>query len=128
MFRPRAVFLLLLIILSCACVAQDQPDKTEAILNFPSRFFTRIQQKTVSLNDQLTHQTEKYLQRMQRREQRLYRKLYKIDSSAAKNLFADAFSYFMRVGTHMSTCTIGKVIRIELVFEMRNIAGLKKDL
>jgi len=112
MFRPRAVFLLLLIILSCACVAQDQPDKTEAILNFPSRFFTRIQQKTFSINDQLTHQTEKYLQRMQRREQRLYRKLYKIDSAAAKNLFADASQQYAALGQRLASDTGGNSLHL----------------
>ena len=88
MLRSRAVFLLLLILLSYACTAQEQSDKADAVINFPSRFFSRIQQKTVRLDNQLTRQTEKYLQRLQRREQRLYKKLYKVDSMGAKALFA----------------------------------------
>jgi len=40
------------------------------------------------LDQQFTRQTEKYLQKMARREERLRKKLYKVDSTAAKNLFA----------------------------------------
>jgi len=65
MFRPRVVFLLLLTILSYTCVAQEQPDKAEVVLNFPSRFFSRIQHKTASLDEQLSLQTANYLQRIQ---------------------------------------------------------------
>ncbi|MBN8854125.1 MAG: hypothetical protein BGO55_07010 [Sphingobacteriales bacterium 50-39] len=52
MLRHRAAFLLLFTILSYACVAQDQPDKVDAVLNFPSRFFSRIQHKTTGLDEQ----------------------------------------------------------------------------
>jgi hypothetical protein len=38
----------------------------------------------------LTRQTEKYLQRLARREEKIRRKLYKIDSAAAKELFANS--------------------------------------
>jgi hypothetical protein len=38
----------------------------------------------------LTRQTEKYLQRLARREEKIRRKLYKIDSAAAKDLFANS--------------------------------------
>jgi len=84
----RSSILLLLTCLCFACTAQELPDNGGGILNFPSKFFNRIQQKTAGVNDQLTRQTERYLQQMQRRERRLYRRLYKIDSSGAKKLFA----------------------------------------
>ena len=63
---------------------------TNKILNFPSKLFSRIQHKTADLDRQLTKQTEKYLQRMMKREDRLRKKIYKIDSTAAKNLFANS--------------------------------------
>src|SRR5258707_1256426 len=85
---PRAAILLLLTFLSYASFAQDQPDKATGVLTFPSRLFHKIQNKTASLDDQLTRQTQKYLRRMARREARLQRKLFKVDSSAAKSLFA----------------------------------------
>lgn len=85
---PQTATLLLFCTLTLSCFAQDQPDKATAIINFPSKFFSRIGHKTASLDEQLTRQTEKYLQKMARREERLRKKLYKVDSNAAKNLFA----------------------------------------
>ncbi|MBN9386146.1 MAG: hypothetical protein J0H74_35640 [Chitinophagaceae bacterium] len=84
----QTAILLLCCILTLSCFAQDQPDKVTAIINLPSKFFNRVQHKTANLDAQLTRQTEKYLQKMARREERLRRKLYKVDSSAAKTLFA----------------------------------------
>jgi hypothetical protein len=85
---PQTAILLLLCCLSYPCFAQDQPDKATAIINLPSKFLHRIQRKTANLDEQLTRQTEKYLQKMATREERLRKKLYKVDSNAAKNLFA----------------------------------------
>ncbi len=83
----QTAILLLCCTLSLSCFAQ-QPDKATAIIDVPSKFFNRIQHKTASLDVQLTRQTEQYLQKMARQEERLRRKLYKVDSNAAKTLFA----------------------------------------
>src|SRR5690242_1545877 len=98
MLRHRVAFLLLLTISSYACTAQEQPDKADAVINFPSRCFNRIRQKTAGLDNQLTRQTEKYLQRLQRREQRLYKKLYKVDSVGAEALFAGVADQYASLG------------------------------
>jgi len=84
---PRSAILLLLLYISYSSYAQDQPDKATAVTNFPSRFFNKIEHRITGLDDQLTHKTAKYLERMRRREQRMYHKLYKKDSAAAKALF-----------------------------------------
>lgn len=99
------VILWLSICLSLTCAAQDQLDKTDAVINFPSRFFTRIQHKTAGLDQQLTRQTEKYIQRIQRREQRLYRKLYKVDSIGAKALFTGSTSQYTSLGQKLVSDT-----------------------
>jgi len=103
----QGAILLLLYCLSYSCYAQDQPDKASGILNFPSRFFSRIQDKTASLDEQLTRQTEKYLQRMARREQRLYKKLYKVDSPAAKSMFAGSAEKYVALGQQLASDTGG---------------------
>ncbi|HZE83538.1 MAG TPA: hypothetical protein VE035_04475 [Puia sp.] len=59
----------------------------DKLANFPSKLFGRIQSKTAAMNKSLTDQTEKYLQRMAKQEARLRKKLFKIDSSAARTLF-----------------------------------------
>ncbi|MHA4811757.1 hypothetical protein ACX0G9_26910 [Flavitalea flava] len=60
------------------------------LTGFPFRLLDRIHHKTAGLNDQLTWQTEKYLARLAKREARMQKKLYKIDSTAAKNLFSNS--------------------------------------
>jgi hypothetical protein len=103
MLRPRVAILWLLINLSFSSYAQDQPDKTEAILNFPSRFFNRMQNKTAKLDDQLTRQTEKYLRRMELREAWMQKKLYKVDSMAAKSLFGGAAAQYTALSQKLAT-------------------------
>jgi len=83
--------LLILLALCCMCVSvrsQDHPDVVDKIAGFPSSFFNKINKQSASLEDRLTRQTEKYLQRLAKREKKLQRKLSRIDSNAAKQLFA----------------------------------------
>jgi hypothetical protein len=87
MKRFGTFFLLHLCALSCCCYAQDQPEKAADITAFPSKLLSRIQSRASSLDDQLTRQTGKYLQKMARREERLREKLSKADPAAAKTLF-----------------------------------------
>jgi uncharacterized membrane-anchored protein YhcB (DUF1043 family) len=99
---PLAAILLLCCYLSYPCFAQDQPDKSTGVLNLPSRFFSRIQSKTTSLNEQLTRQTEKYLQKMAKREARLQKKLYRVDSAAAASLFAGSAERYAALGQRLA--------------------------
>lgn len=87
---PRLI-LLALLCYSSSCYCQQARDNTAItnITGLPYRFFDKITKKTASIEDKLTEQTEKYLRRRARCEQKLKRKLYKIDSSAAKDLFKD---------------------------------------
>jgi hypothetical protein len=90
-------YLVIGMLLSCyllplASFAQEDASTstTDKIINFPTKLFSRIQGKTADLDKQLTKQTEKYLQKMAKREERLKKQLYKTDSTAAKNLFANS--------------------------------------
>jgi hypothetical protein len=67
------------------------------VLNFPSSFFSRINHRAASLEDRLTKQTERYLQRLAKRERKLKRKLSKIDSTAAQKLFANSDQEYARM-------------------------------
>ncbi len=102
---PQTAILLLCCMLMLSCFAQDQPGRVMAVTNFPSKFFSRIQHKTASLDEALTRQTEKYLQKMARREERLRRKLYKVDSSAAKTLFAGSAARYAALTQKLATDT-----------------------
>lgn len=86
--------IILCLLLPLACFAQDEPTAStrstaDKIIDFPAKLFNHIQRKTSDLDKQLTAQTEKYLAKMARREQRLKKKLYKIDSTAANRLFTN---------------------------------------
>jgi hypothetical protein len=72
-------------------------------INFPSKFLNRIQNKTADLDKRLTEQSNKYLAKMARREERLKKKLYKIDSTTAKNLFANSFQQYTTLAQKLKT-------------------------
>jgi len=84
----QSAILLLLNSLCFACYAQDPPDKAMAVIDLPSRFFHGIQSKTADLDEQLSRQTERYLQRMARKEAKLRQRLYRLDSAKAAGLYA----------------------------------------
>ncbi len=80
----------------CHIYGQDNtftsdPGKTQGL---PSSFLNRIQSRTAALDRQLTRQTEKYLERLAHREARLKEKLSRVDSNAARSLFADASNQY----------------------------------
>ncbi|MBN9379115.1 MAG: hypothetical protein J0H74_00030 [Chitinophagaceae bacterium] len=102
---PQTAILLLCCILTLSCFAQDQPDKATAIIDLSSKFFNRVQHKTAQLDEQLTRQTEKYLQKMARREERLRGKLSKVDSNAAKMLFAGSATRYAALSQKLASDT-----------------------
>jgi hypothetical protein len=82
--------LLILATFLCPCLAlhaQQDNSALDRIANFPSKFIDKINKKASSLQSGLEHQTVKYLQRLQKKEAKLKRKLSKIDSSAAARTF-----------------------------------------
>src|SRR5882762_4889628 len=86
--KIAASLLLCLLLGPVLTYCQSADEEPGGVVHLPGRMLHRIQEKTASLDLQLTRQTEKYLERMARREQRLYKKLYRVDSVAAKSLFA----------------------------------------
>jgi exonuclease VII large subunit len=75
----------------CLTVAISRAQSTDSLnaklTNLSSRLISRIQAKTASLDQQLTSQTQKYVQRMIRQEQQMKKKMYAVDSNSAKDLF-----------------------------------------
>lgn len=76
------------------CQGVQDASASDKVLNFPSKLLSRIQHKTADLDQQLSNQTERYVRRMMKREERLRNKIYKIDSNAAKNLFTNSFQQY----------------------------------
>jgi hypothetical protein len=89
--KKRMICLWIGVVFGCAATYGQTVDSVAGkMLGFPSKLLGRIQSKTASLDRQLTKQTEKYLQKMAKQEERMRMKLYKTDSTAAKNLFANS--------------------------------------
>jgi len=126
----RSAILLLLICISHSAYAQAQPDKTVAITNFPSRFFNKIEHRISNLDDQLIHQTKKYLERMRKREQRMYEKLCKKDSVAANALFAGSIAQYDALEKQLTSDTGGAKLHLSGEYQpyMDSLQGMLKFL
>ena len=86
------------------CCSFGQEDSIPKMLaQFPNHFFARVNYKASSLDDALTKQTEKYLRRLARKEQKIQEKLYKLDSNAAKNLFNGSQQKYATLESSMTT-------------------------
>ena len=85
--------------------AQSPDTLAGKLANFPSRVFGKIQSQSASLNQQLTSQTQRYLSRMARREQRMQQKLSAVDPAAAKSLFANSQQQYAALGAQIKTDT-----------------------
>jgi hypothetical protein len=73
-----------------ASLAQGNSATLDKFPDFPSSFFNTVNKKTTKLQAQLTKDSEKYLLRLAKREKKLQRKLSRIDSTAAKELFGNS--------------------------------------
>ena len=79
---------------ACLCLAfsiahaQTVDSTAGKLLNYPARFFSKLQTRLTGLNNDLSTQTGKYLAKMQRREARLRQKLMSGDSAGVRRLFA----------------------------------------
>ena len=87
---------LLLILLTCISMlhgkvsrAQEKEPVVDKIINFPTTFFTKVQNKYADLEDRVTKQSIKYLQRLAKKEKKMKRKLAKVDSAKAEQTFGD---------------------------------------
>lgn len=100
MWKTWLVILLTFIVV-CRSQAQETPAPQGRLLNFPSRFNDHIQNKSHKLEAQLTRATEKYLQRLARKEEKLRKKLMKTDSVAAAALFDDTKAQYARLSAQL---------------------------
>jgi len=103
MRTPRVVLLSLLLVLSGYSYAQDSPAASG--MDLPARFLSRMQRKITGLDEQLTKQTQQYLERMAQREAKLQKKLYKVDSAGAKSLFAGSAQQYAALSHKLAADT-----------------------
>ncbi len=73
--------------------ATDKFLVTDRLVNFPSKFFSKINSQTSKLEASITRQTQRYLDRLAKQEDKIRKKLYKqmngaTDSAAARKLYS----------------------------------------
>lgn len=105
----RGSVILLCCLLSSICYGQNDQPPTTDLTNFPSRFLKRIQTTTADLDRQVTGQTEKYLQRMARREASLQKKLALVDSAGAQQLFGSSSGQYEMLAQKIRQDTTGQI-------------------
>ena len=110
MFKPAFCLTAGLCLAVTIMHAQAVDTVTGKPVNFSSRLFHKIQSQSVSLNQQVTHQTQQYLARMARNEQRMQQKLASVDSNAAKSLFAGSQQQYAALSAQIRTDTGGRKV------------------
>jgi hypothetical protein len=68
--------------------AQRSDSTLDKITGFPAKFFSRLTGKEASLDAAIQKQTRKYLERMEKKENKIRQALYSRDSAAASCLFS----------------------------------------
>jgi hypothetical protein len=102
-------------------------------MNFPSGLLGRIQSKTARLNQQLTSQTDQYLQKMARREEKMRQKLAGKDSAAGAKLFASSSQQYKALMQKMAADTGSRRLTTSGVYQpyvdslQGTLAFLKKN-
>ena len=84
----RLLLLTLGLLILGTAFSQDST-RLDKLLSAPDKLFGALSKKSRQAEDRLTKATQSYLQKLQKREQKLYRKLYKKDSLKAKEIFGD---------------------------------------
>lgn len=78
----------LLFLFQIASYSQSSDGSPSNTINFPDRLVGKLGSRIKDVNEELTQQTEKYLLKMQRREEKMQNKLSTVDSNGAKQVFA----------------------------------------
>lgn len=69
--------------------AQSQDSSSYNVVSVPGKYLSSVDKKISGLDKQLTRQSEKYLNSLSKQEENIRRKLAKVDSSKAAELFGD---------------------------------------
>jgi len=102
-------FIIVILLFSChVAVAQEKEPIADKIINFPTSFLNKVQNKYANLEDRLTKQTEKHLLRLAKREKRLKKKMAKVDSAAAEQTFGNIDAQYDKMLAAVRTDSLPK--------------------
>jgi CII-binding regulator of phage lambda lysogenization HflD len=80
---------------------------SDSLTTLPSRYFNNISSKTSSLNQKLDKKSDKAIEQLSKREEKIRRKLERIDSNKAKEIFGDANQKYQQL--QQKLCNPGKL-------------------
>ncbi len=95
-------------------------DSASAVIELPDRFAHRAEKRISGLDQQLTKQSEKYLNSLSKQEEKILRKLAKLDSSRARELMDDTRQVYEQFAQKLAAAD-GK---IDKVFSGQYLPGL----
>jgi len=104
--------LLLLCLTGLASYGQSVDSSAEKAIHFPSRLLGKLQAKTANLDQQVTKQTTCYLQKIQRSEEKMRKRLFAVDSNAAKQLFDGSAQQYAALAQKIQKDTGGPNTRL----------------
>ncbi|MEP6750841.1 MAG: hypothetical protein ABJB86_24110 [Bacteroidota bacterium] len=76
------------------CTAQDSTSLLSRLTNIPGRIFKKVNDRTAALENKIAKQTERILERLEKRENNLKRDLSEKDSTKAIQLFSESASQY----------------------------------
>jgi hypothetical protein len=96
----------LIIVMTFALCTEAQPtlsQQMDSILQLPSNYLDKVSSKASQLEQKLDKKTDKMLQVMMKQEAKIIRKLSKIDSVAANNIFSSAYSKYKQLEQNLKS-------------------------
>lgn len=84
----KTIYQLTLLLFACLCTAQAQDSLLQKANAIPGKYLSQVKQKSDKMERQITQRSEKALSRFMKQEEKLKRRLGRIDSLKANNLFA----------------------------------------
>src|SRR5215212_3889712 len=80
---------LLIVSLFLLHIASKSQDSTDKLISFPDKLFSALDKKARSTEEKLNRQTDRYLDKLQKQEHKLKKKLSEKDSLLAEQTFGD---------------------------------------
>jgi phage host-nuclease inhibitor protein Gam len=84
----------------------------DSLRQLPKQYLTTVQRKAAAVEDKIDRQTERYLNKLAKREEQLRRKLARIDSAGAAALFNGTAAKYkqLKSGIHNKTAAVQEYI------------------
>src|SRR5882672_1879497 len=100
---PNVIFSILLLPFASYCQNGNDVTTADTIISskLAHKYISSVSGKADKIGSDLDNQTEKYLDRLEKQEAKIQKKLNKIDSVAAKNIFSNSTQTYQQLKTDL---------------------------